>query len=102
MPAGSCVPKPAAVVVNLGTNDFSADMNLSEDAFSTPFKAFIGTIRHRYPSAFIYCAIRPLLYSSGLTNARSYITNVVSKLKAAGDAKVKVLDFGQQNILLGT
>lgn len=102
MPAWSFTRRPAAVVVNLGTNDFSADMNLAADAFTAPLVAFLATVRQKYPDAWIYCAIGPLLYDAGLVNARTYIGDVVANLNAAGDGKVKVLDFGQQNILLGT
>jgi lysophospholipase L1-like esterase len=94
--------KPQAVVINLGTNDFYANMTLGADAFTPPFQAFIGTVREKYPHALIYCAIGPLLYSTGLSNARSYINDMVADLNAAGDDKVKVLDFGQQNTSLGT
>jgi lysophospholipase L1-like esterase len=95
-------PEPAAVVINLGTNDFSADMNLAADAFTAPYLAFIATVRGKYPDAWIYCAIGPLLYDVGLVNARQYIGDMVASLNAEGDGKVKVLDFGQQNTTLGT
>ena len=101
-PAWGFEPKPQAVVINLGTNDFSAKMNLTAEEFTPPFKAFIATVREKYPDAWIYAAIGPLLYQAGLANARAYINAMVVDLNAAGDTKVKVLDFGQQNSLLGT
>jgi hypothetical protein len=102
MPLWGFGRKPQAVVINLGTNDFYANMTLGADAFTPPFQAFIGTVREKYPNALIYCAIGPLLYSTGLANARSYINDMVAGLNATGDDKVKVLDFGQQNTSLGT
>jgi hypothetical protein len=89
-------------VINLGTNDFSANMSLAEAPFSTAYKAFISTVRGKYPDAYIYCAIGPLLYSTGLTNATAYINALVADVNAAGDTKVKVLNFGQQDSSKGT
>ncbi|HEY4159258.1 MAG TPA: GDSL-type esterase/lipase family protein, partial [Polyangiaceae bacterium] len=93
---------PQAVVINLGTNDFSANMSLDSSSFTGAYTAFLTTVRGKYPDAWLYCAIGPLLYSTGLTNAQSYIQAMVASVNAAGDAKVKVLDFGQQNSSLGT
>jgi lysophospholipase L1-like esterase len=95
-------PEPQAVVINLGTNDFSANMNLPEATFDTPLTAFIGTIRSKYPDAWIYCTVGSLLYGTGLTNATAYITDAVAAINAKGDAKVKVLMFGEENSSLGT
>jgi endoglucanase len=101
-PAWSFSAKPQAVLINLGTNDFSANMSLPESSFSTAYKAFVGTVHEKYPDALILCAIGPLLYGTGLTNATAYINALVTELNAAGNQKVKVLDFGQQNASLGT
>jgi hypothetical protein len=46
--------------------------------------------------------IGPLLYGTGLTQATAYLTAIVAEQNAAGDTKVKLLDFGQQNSSLGT
>jgi lysophospholipase L1-like esterase len=94
--------KPQAVVINLGTNDFSADMNLAEAPFTTAYKALITTVREKYPKALILCAVGPLLYGPGLTSARAYINAVVTSVTGAGDKNVKVLDFGQQDASKGT
>jgi len=101
-PAWSFSLKPQAVVVNLGTNDFSADMALGQSAFSGSYKALLASVRGKYPDALILCAIGPLLYGTGLSNATSYITAVVAEVNAAGDQKVKVLNFGQQDATKGT
>ncbi|HWA74022.1 MAG TPA: SGNH/GDSL hydrolase family protein [Polyangiaceae bacterium] len=94
--------KPQAVVINLGTNDFSANMNLGAEEFTGAYRAFVAKVRGNYPDAFVYCALSPMLYGSGLDNARTYIDDLVSKLNESGDKKIRVLDFGQQNISLGT
>ncbi len=43
-----------------------------------------------------------MLYGTGLTNARSYLTAMIANLNAAGDDKVRLLDLGSQNSSLGT
>jgi lysophospholipase L1-like esterase len=101
-PAWSFAAEPQAVVINLGTNDFSANMALGEAAFSDAYRDFLGTVRAKYPAALILCAIGPLLYGTGLTNATAYINALVAEVNQGGDQNVKVLDFGQQNASLGT
>jgi hypothetical protein len=88
-------------VINLGTNDFSAG-DPGQAEFEGAYTALLRTIRAKYPDAFIFCMIGPLLYGSGLSSATSYITAVVAAENAAGDARVKLLNFGQQNSSLGT
>lgn len=44
---------PEAVVVNLGTNDFSAPV--AESDFEGAYAALLGDVRTRYPSAMIFC-----------------------------------------------
>jgi lysophospholipase L1-like esterase len=102
LPAWNFAVEPQAVIINLGTNDFSANMTLGSDAFTTAYRAFLTTVRSKYAHAWIYCAIGPLLFGTGLTNATAYINAMVGAVNASGDTKVKVLDFGQQNSSLGT
>ena len=77
-------------------------MALAAEPFSDAYRAFIATVRGKNPDAVVYCAIGPLLYATGLNNARSYINALVTQLNDAGDKKVRVLDFGQQNISAGS
>lgn len=44
---------PEAVVVNLGTNDFSAP--ITEGEFVGAYAALLGDIRQKYPAAMIFC-----------------------------------------------
>lgn len=101
-PAWTFSLKPQAVVINLGTNDFSANMSLGQSAFSGAYKALLADVRSKYPDALILCGIGSLLYGTGLTNATAYINAVVAEVNAAGDSKVKVLNFGQQDASKGT
>ena len=93
---------PQAVVINLGTNDFSANMSLGQSDFSSAYTAFLSTVRAKYPDALILCAIGPLLYGTGLTSATAYINALVQDANQKGDKNVKVLDFGQQDATKGT
>lgn len=101
-PAWTFAVKPQAVVINLGTNDFSANMSLGQSQFTTAYTSFLTAVRAKYPDAVIFAAVGPLLYGTGLTNARAYLTAIVADANASGDAKVKLLDFGQQNASAGT
>ena len=101
MPAWSFQPEPQAVVINLGTNDFAMG-DPGEAQFEGALTSFIATVRGKYPNALILCTTGPLLFGAGLTSAIAYIQAVVAAAHAAGDMKVQYLDFGQQNIMLGT
>jgi lysophospholipase L1-like esterase len=90
------------VVVNLGTNDFAMTPGPTEAEFKGAFSALLATIRGKHPDAWIYCMIGPLLYGAGLTDATTYLQAIVNEKNGAGDARVKLLNFGQQNGSLGT
>jgi len=85
---------PDAVVINLGTNDFwNGDPGAQ---FESTYLSFVQTVRGHYPNAYIVCANGPLLVSPDFTTAETYITGVVSQMKAAGDTRIEYLSFGMQ------
>lgn len=100
-PTWSFQPEPQAVIINLGTNDFARG-DPGQTQFEGAYSAFIATVRGKYPDAWIFCTVGPLLYGTGLATATGYIQAVVSNAQAAGDMKVKYLDFGLQNTSMGT
>jgi Carbohydrate esterase 2 N-terminal/GDSL-like Lipase/Acylhydrolase family len=100
-PVWPFTPQPQAVVINLGTNDFAMG-DPGQTQFEGAYSAFIATVRGKYPDAWIFCTVGPLLYGTGLATATTYIQAVVAMARAAGDMKVQYLDFGQQNASLGT
>jgi hypothetical protein len=101
-PSWSFHPEPQAVVINLGTNDFAMG-DPGQMPFESAYSAFIATVRGKYPDAWIFCTVGPLLSpTTGLAMATAYIQAVVANARAAGDTKVQYLDFGQQDISQGT
>jgi hypothetical protein len=100
-PTWSFEQKADVVVINLGTNDFAMG-DPGETEFKTAYSALLDTIRGKYPDAWIFCMLGPLLYGTGLTQATTYTTAIVDERKAAGDMRVALLNFGQQNTSLGT
>lgn len=92
---------PHLVVVNLGTNNFAL-ADPGEARFVRLYVALVEKLRKAYPAALIVCALGPMLtdvYPEGhqsLTKARRYMKVAVGKLKAAGDAKVELLEFPEQ------
>ncbi|WP_437630732.1 SGNH/GDSL hydrolase family protein [Sorangium sp. So ce854] len=97
---------PQVVVINLGTNDFS--INVPGDAqfrqpFTNGYAGLVETVREKYPEAFIFCTIGPMLsdgYPEGaqaLTRARDYIGQVVEDRNADGDDRVRLLEFPAQS-----
>jgi lysophospholipase L1-like esterase len=91
---------PHVVVINLGTNDFSIGAP-DRTAFTAAYSSFVNRIRSQYPNAHIYCALGPMLSGNNLTGARDYITTVVTQFNAAGDARVRFIEFPMQDGSLG-
>lgn len=85
--------QPHAVVVNLGTNDFSTDRDPTPVEFEAAYVALLARIRAAHPSAVILCTIGPMLFGEDLATARAAIARAVQARVAAGDATVKVFEF---------
>jgi lysophospholipase L1-like esterase len=86
--------RPDAVILNLGTNDYSTDADPSEAEFTQGYRAFLEHVRAVYPDAFILCTCGPLLYGSELDSVRAYIANAVS---ATGDDKILTFEIPSQS-----
>ena len=84
-----------AVVINLGTNDFSTSVDPSQAEFESGYEALVAMIRAQYPEAFILCTVGPLLSGSDLATARSYIDAVVSSVSAAGDSRIMAFELDE-------
>lgn len=86
---------PAAVVVNLGTNDFAKGD--PGQPFVSAYVAFAQHLRDKYPAARIYCALGPMLSGSSLDSARTYLQQVISQRKQQGDQNIALLEFATQS-----
>ncbi|EIP99085.1 hypothetical protein OpiT1DRAFT_03589 [Opitutaceae bacterium TAV1] len=95
------VPAPAAVVINLGTNEFNDQKNPNEAGWTTAYLRFIREIRTRYPETLVYCTVGPMLSNwPGDRKPREtilgYLAKVVEQASAAGGPPVRLIDFGTQ------
>ncbi|MBD3919711.1 acetyl xylan esterase [Paenibacillus sp. PR3] len=84
---------PDAVVINLGTNDFSVD-SLDPVLYRHTYREFLGTIRNSYPNAYILCTIGPM-------NLKPvpYIQEIVNELqRTAGDKQIGFFAYPEQDI----
>lgn len=77
-----------AVLVNLGTNDYSTDNDPADAEFVSEYMKLLATIRARYPNAHILCTVGPLLHGADLAQAEKNIRAAVDNRANAGDARV--------------
>jgi len=103
---------PDVVVINLGTNDFAAEVSSSaytvtETNFVNTYLDFIDDIRAVYPNASIICAVGVMMsdyYPGGgqhWTRIQSYVQNVVSTANSNGDDKVYYFKMDPQSAPYG-
>jgi lysophospholipase L1-like esterase len=85
---------PDAVVINLGTNDFSTDSDPSQSEFEAGYRALLELVRQKYPDAYVLCTNGPMLTGSDLSAVRSYIANVVDAL---GDPRISSFELATQD-----
>lgn len=79
--------QPDAVVINLGTNDFSTGDDPPEAVFVPAYVAFLGHLRDVYPDTFIL-AVAPTLFGDEATMVSGYLQSAVDQRHMAGDAEV--------------
>lgn len=77
-----------AVVVNLGTNDFSTEPDPAPDAFAGAYQALLERVRASRPRAFILCTLGPMLSAADLARAAQAIQSAISARVRAGDERV--------------
>jgi lysophospholipase L1-like esterase len=93
--------KADVVLINLCTNDFGKG-NPEEEGWVSAYATFLERVRKNHPDATIYCAVGPMItdaYSkskNALTTAKSYIQSAMAKREAAGDKKVRFIEFATQ------
>jgi hypothetical protein len=80
--------QPDALLVNLGTNDYSTDNDPADEEFVGAYTSLLATFRNRYPNAQILCTVGPLLDGADLAKAETNIRAAVARRADAGDRKV--------------
>jgi lysophospholipase L1-like esterase len=89
--------QPDAVIINLGTNDFSTNDDPTRSEFEQGYQSFLQHIRSKNPDAFILCTNGPMLTGTDLSTARTYIETVVKALNDAGDARIGTFRMDPQD-----
>ena len=77
---------PEAVVINLGTNDWSAPINPSD--YTDQYRKLTDFIRNRYPSAELFCVIGPMNLGPA-----PHLKELVASLNEEGDKHVHFMEF---------
>ena len=77
-----------AVIVNLGTNDYSTEPDPVEEEFVRAYAALLERIRRGNPRAFVLCTVGPMLGGHDLERARAAIARAVELRRSAGDDRV--------------
>jgi lysophospholipase L1-like esterase len=85
--------QPQAVVINLGTNDFSTAVDPSDTDFDAAYVNLLAHLRAVYPGALLLCTVGPLLNGTDLTTARADIAAAVQTRNAAGDTQVETFEL---------
>jgi lysophospholipase L1-like esterase len=85
--------QPDAVLINLGTNDFSTDDDPTESQFVGAYVAMLEDIRGVYPNARILCTVAPLLSAADRTLVMGTIQDAIDARAASGDSNVKRIDL---------
>lgn len=93
--------QPDLVIINLGTNDFSASSDPTDELFSSSYEKLLTKIRSVYPNTFILCTVGPLLAGADLAHAQAGIQSAVEARRADGDDRLKVYAMSVQNTMPG-
>jgi lysophospholipase L1-like esterase len=86
-----------AVVIKLGTNDFSTAGDPAPELFPGEYLALLDRVRQAYPDAFILCTVGPLLGGQDLQAARAGIAGAVQAFTAAGGSNAVVWEMNVPN-----
>jgi lysophospholipase L1-like esterase len=89
--------KPHAVIINLGTNDFSTDGDPTTEQFRDGYMGLVEQVRAGAPDAFILCTVGNMLTDADLDAARAGIHAAVDAIKGAGDDKIAAWDMDIPN-----
>lgn len=92
---------PDAVVINLGTNDYSTADDPPQDVFVPAYVALLERVRQGYPDAFILTTVGNLLFGQDIPDARAAIAAAVAEFQARGNDRVAVWEMNVANTAPG-
>lgn len=88
---------PDAIVVALGTNDFAGGQGDPGPEFQASYTTFLATLRSVHPGAHLVAATSPMLSGGSREKLHLYLEGAVAARKAAGDARVSLLEIDEQS-----
>lgn len=77
-----------AIIVNLGTNDFSTEPDPASEVFASAYRALLERLRASRPRAFILCTLGPMLPAADLARGAQAIQAAIADRVRAGDDRV--------------
>lgn len=87
--------QPQAVVINLGTNDFSTSGDPGAP-YETAYLDFVRNLRKKYADAIFVLTIGPMLDGTNLSGVRTHLQSVIKTRASEGDSKMSYLEFPPQ------
>jgi lysophospholipase L1-like esterase len=81
----------SAVVINLGTNDFSGNKNPSD--FVDEYVKLVARLRHQFPKAYLYAALGPMMSQKDFDVAEKAIELAVQTSAAKGENRLRYLNL---------
>jgi lysophospholipase L1-like esterase len=106
-------PQPQVVFINIGTNDFSRDVNQDSisdgvdlGAFRAGYKRFVEFVRSKRPDAQMFLAVPPMMtdkfpFDNARSDFRNTVRSIVDELNAAGDAKIYFIELVEMGVRYG-
>lgn len=86
---------PAALIINLGTNDWNGGDPGS--SFETAYLSFLAQVREHYPDTLILLTIGPTLEDGRKRQVEARLQQVIETRAAEGDDSVEMIDIGIQS-----
>jgi hypothetical protein len=86
--------KPAAIVLNVGTNDFAKGDPGAP--FDNAYEAFVQELRRENPDAQMLCAVGPMLTGDALSHLNATVDAVIDNRRRGGDTRIDKLVFATQ------
>lgn len=74
---------PDAVVINLGTNDFSTRPFPDEKSFISAGERLISKIKHHYPKTKIFCLTGPMINEPSYTYTKKIVESMRTKMNTS-------------------